>query len=331
MKGSFPMILKSMNRFCAGLMAVAATVALAACGSSAASTGDEASSAAGVKQETISASEVKELHDALPQAIKDKGEINIGYQNTAGLPYGVVGEDGKDQGLNVDAANLIGDVLGVKVKGQGADFSQLIPGLQAGRYDLVTNITTDTAERREVVDFIDVLYGEPSSLVVNKGSDQAGKTLDDVCGITIGVDSGSTHEEKAKAQAEQCAKEGKAELKVSSFKGISNMLLALKSNRVDAVYLSMGASRYYSKQDSQIQLSKSDGDIVELNGFMVAKGSELGPVVRKAMLHLNQDGTWKKLLDKYGLADLAPSDEVVENTQADYQSLLDAANGKKDK
>ncbi|PLS28727.1 transporter substrate-binding domain-containing protein [Bifidobacterium parmae] len=319
------MVSNSVKSVCSGLIAAVMAVSLAACGSASSGDGSSASSDSGIKQETISASEVKELHDALPQEIKDKGEISIGYQNTAGLPYGVVGEDGKDQGLNVDAANLIGEVLGVKVKGQGADFSQLIPGLQANRYDLVTNITTDTAERREVVDFIDVLYGEPSSLVVNKGSDQAGKTLDDVCGITIGVDSGSTHEEKAKAQAAKCKEEGKKELKVSSFKGISNMLLALKSNRVDAVYLSMGASRYYAKQDPQIQLSKPNSDIVELNGFMVNKGSELGPVVRKAMLHLNQDGTWKKLLDKYGLADLAPSDDVVENTQADYQSLLDAA------
>ncbi|NEG55348.1 transporter substrate-binding domain-containing protein [Bifidobacterium platyrrhinorum] len=321
------MVSNSVKSVCSGLIAAAMAISLAACGSAASTSGDgsAASADSGVKQETITASEVKELHDALPQEIKDKGEITIGYQNTAGLPYGVVGEDGKDQGLNVDAANLIGEVLGVKVKGQGADFSQLIPGLQANRYDLVTNITTDTAERREVVDFIDVLYGEPSSLVVNKGSDQAGKTLDDVCGITIGVDSGSTHEEKAKAQAAKCKEEGKDELKVSAFKGISNMLLALKSNRVDAVYLSMGASRYYAKQDPQIQLSKPNSDIVELNGFMVNKGSELGPLVRKVMLHLNQDGTWKKLLDKYGLADLAPSDAVVENTEADYQSLLDAA------
>lgn len=317
-----PKLLKSA---CSCIAVAATALSLAACGTASTSGNSTAAVGAGIKAETVSASEVKSLHDALPQSIKDKGEITIGYQNTAGLPYGVVGDDGKDQGLNVDAANLIGEVLGVKVNGQGADFSQLIPGLQARRYDLVTNITTDTAERRDVVDFVDVLYGEPSSLVVNKGSKQAGKTLEDVCGITIGVDSGSTHEEKAKAQAEQCAAAGKKELKVSSFKGISNMLLALKSNRVDAVYLSMGASRYYAKQDPQIQLSKPNSDIVELNGFMVNKGDALGPVIRKAMLHLNDTGTWKKLLDKYGLADLAPSDAVIENTAADYQPLLDKA------
>lgn len=272
---------------------------------------------------------VAAVHATLPQEIKDKGVIKIGYQNNAGLPYGVVGEDGKDQGLNVDIANKLGEVLGIKVELAGGDFASLIPGLQSKRYDLVTNITTDTAERREVVDFVDVMYGEPSSLVVKKGSENAGKTLATACGLRIAVNVGSTQEKRTTTQSEECVKAGEAPIEISAFPGIPDMLLALTSNRVDAVYLSMGASRYLASHDDTVELGRSAGALHELNGLMTIKGNPLAESVRAAMLHLNSTGEWRTMLDGYGLGDLAVSDEVMNNLDADYTALLDKANAER--
>lgn len=278
---------------------------------------------------SLPAGAVAEVWESLPAAVRDKGTITIGYQNNAGLPYGVVGEDGKDQGLNPDIAKRLGEVMGVKVTPVGGDFASLIPGLQSNRYDVITNITTDTVERRKVVDFIDVMYGEPSSLVVKRGSANAGKTLATACGLTIAVNVGSTQEQRTQKQSDECVKQGQPEIKISSFPGIPDMLLALTSGRVDAVYLSMGASRYLAAHDTSVELGKSAGDINELNGLMVLKGNALGQSVRLAMLHLNQTGEWKQMLTGYGLGDLAVTEAVINNREADYSALLAQANAER--
>lgn len=269
---------------------------------------------------------VPAVHATLPKEILDSGVIKIGYQNNAGLPYGAVGENGQDEGLNVDIANKLSEVLGIKVELHGGDFASLIPGLQSKRYDLVTNITTDTPERREVVDYVDVMYGEPSSLVVKKGSENAGKTLATACGLRIAVNVGSTQEKRTQEQSDKCVAAGQPAIEVQSFPGIPDMLLALTSNRVDAVYLSMGASRYLASHDNTVELGRSAGALNELNGLMVIKGNPLGDSVRAAMLHLNGTGEWKQMLDKYGLGDLAVTDEVMNNREADYSALLEKAN-----
>lgn len=266
------------------------------------------------------------IYEQLPEAVRNSGTIVVGYQNNAGLPYGQVDEDGQDSGLNVEAAELIGKTMGVEVQLRGGDFDPLIPGLLANRYDLVTNVTTDTPERREVVDFTDIMYGEASSLVLPTGSELEGTQLADACGLRIAVNLGSSQEEKVDEQNTACTNAGKEPNTVLSLGAVPEMVLALKSGRADAVFLSMGASRYVAKTDSEVTLSQQNSEITELNGFMTRKDSDVGQALRATMLHLNRTGEWKSLLEEYGLGDLAPTDEVINNTSADYTPLLNTAN-----
>lgn len=269
--------------------------------------------------------EIEQIRKLIPAEIAAKGFLNVGYQNTAGLPYGEIDENGKDRGLSVDLANTLGGVLGLEVRGKGVDFATLIPGLQAGRYDLVTNITTDKPDRREVVDYVDVMFGEPSSLVVQADSPLKGTGLADACGLTIGVDTGSSQEEQVNTQSDACVAAGEKKITVQAFQGIPDMLLSLKSGRSDAVFLSMGASRYTASQDDTLALSKTGNELVELNGILTPQGNGMKEAVRAAMLYLVGNGEWEKMLAKYGLEDLAPTEEVVNNDNADYTALLEAA------
>ena len=304
---------------------VALGLSLAACSTGSADT-DAAGGADDGAAKTVEVTpEIEKIRALVPESLTQQGFLNVGYQNTAGLPYGEIDENGKDRGLSVDLANELGAIFGLEVRGSGVDFATLIPGLEAGRYDLVTNITTDKPERRAVVDYVDVMFGEPSSLVVQSDSKLKGTELADACGLTIGVDTGSSQEEQVQQQSDACVAKGDEKITVQAFQGIPDMLLSLKSGRSDAIFLSMGASRYTASQDDSLALSKTSSQLVELNGILTPKGNGMQAAVRAAMLHLVETGEWEQLLAKYGLEDLAPTVDVVNNDNADYSALLAAA------
>lgn len=317
----------AIRRAAALTLAAVLAGATASCGSSEASGQSGRGQTAGASSSATPAP-VPSIASQVPKSLRDKGQIVIGYQNTASLPYGTVDDQGHDIGLSVDAARAIAGVLGLEPVLKGGDWDPLIPGLQAGRYDLVTAIATDKPERRAVVDYVNVTLTEGSSFVTLKGGKHEGTASDEACGLRIAVNVGSTQEERAKAQSAACTKAGKSADQVLSYKKIPDELLALKSNRVDAVYLSAGASRYVEKTDDTLSLAQDDqGKIIGLDGFLLPKGSALTPAVRAAMLYLNDTGQWKKLLGTYGLEDRAPSDEVIENTSgADVAKLVEKAN-----
>lgn len=309
----------------AGALAVTA-LALTACFADPTTGGAPAESSGGLDVTP----EIESIRELVPDELIEQGYIDVGYQNTAGLPYGEIGEDGQDRGLSVDLANKLGEVFGLEVRGNGVDFAQLIPGLEAGRYDLVTNITTDTPDRREIVDYVDVMFGEPSSLVVLAESEHQGIELSEACGLTVGVDTGSSQEEQVNEASDACVEAGDSAIEVQAFQGIPDMILALKSGRSDAVFLSMGASRYTASQDESLALSTTGTELVELNGVLTPKDDGLKEAVRAAMLYLLESGEWPAMLDEYGLGDLAPTPEVINNDEADYTALLEAAQAERE-
>src|SRR5699024_10491113 len=101
------------------------------------------------------------------------------YSTTAGM-----------RGLDHDLALLIADVFGLKVRVVGVPIDQVIPGLQAHRYDVVVSQFKPTVVRGKVLDFVDYAQSG-TSLGVLKGNPHE-LTVDTLCGVKIGVQKGSS-------------------------------------------------------------------------------------------------------------------------------------------
>lgn len=260
-----------------------------------------------------------ELHDMLPDAIKDRGSLRIHIQSNAGMPYGVVDGD-TFGGLSADAARAIAQALGVKAEIIGADFSAMIPGIQSGRYDMSTSVTTDTPERRKVLDFVDVGFGEGSSIVTRKGTEAP--AMKDACGMTLAAGRGSTQEKSALEQAKICADNGRPELVVKSFASPAECVLATISGRVDGLVAGTGQSYYLSSSNPQLSIGTSGHEKTTVLGFTTKKGSDLTAALRQTMLYLHKEGIWEKMLAKYGLEALKPTTELIEYEGDDVASFL---------
>lgn len=125
--------------------------------------------------------------------LQEKGVVTVGFANEKPYAYE---EDGELKGAAVDIARAVFKELGIdEVKGQLADFSDLIAGLDAGRYDVVTAGMAITPERCENVAFgePEMKYGE--GIIVQKGNPYNIMSYEDIANnpdITVSIMQGAT-------------------------------------------------------------------------------------------------------------------------------------------
>jgi ABC-type amino acid transport substrate-binding protein len=103
-------------------------------------------------------------------ACADNGEsITIGVANE--VPYGYIGDDGEPTGIGPDVARAVLEELGyTDIRAEVVEFGELIGGLQAGQFDIVTAGMYITPDRAEQVHFSDPDYCIQESLAVEAGN-----------------------------------------------------------------------------------------------------------------------------------------------------------------
>jgi polar amino acid transport system substrate-binding protein len=103
------------------------------------------------------------------ERIQRTGEVRIGYANEA--PFAYTLPDGTVTGESPEITKIIFAKMGVnKVAGVLTEWGALIPGLQAGRFDVIAAGMYVTPERREQVLFTDPHYQIGDTLLVAKGN-----------------------------------------------------------------------------------------------------------------------------------------------------------------
>lgn len=117
-------------------------------------------------------------------------------------PHAMPKLGGGIEGFNVDLANEIAKRLKRPINIEATQFSGLIPGLNAKKYDWIAAPTTVTPERAKALLFTEGYLDTDYQFLVKK-SDPDIKGLDDLKGKTISVNKGSAYDTWAKANAEK--------------------------------------------------------------------------------------------------------------------------------
>ena len=127
--------------------------------------------------------------------------ISTGVDATC-APHAMAKLGGGIEGFNVDLANEIARRLKRPINIEATQFSGLIPGLNAKKYDWIAAPTTVTPERTKAMLFTEGYLDTDYQFLVKK-SDPEIKGLDDLKGKTIAVNKGSAYDTWAKANAEK--------------------------------------------------------------------------------------------------------------------------------
>ncbi|MGH8960394.1 MAG: ABC transporter substrate-binding protein [Jatrophihabitantaceae bacterium] len=289
---------RKRGRITIGCTAAACAVATALAACSTPSTGGTTSSPTGTVTVPTAQPNTSAVA-AVPAAIRAKGTLTVGTSADY-APIGFVAADGRTIiGSDADLATAIGQELGLKVRMVNATFDALIPGLAAHRYDLVMAGMNDRREREKTVDFVDYFSAGTSFFERSTGG-PAVRTLADLCGHSVAVESGTSEETDANAQNTTCRKTGEAGLKVLVFQDQNAANLALSSSRADVGMADSPVAGYIVAQGKgQFKLvGQAYGTVPD--GIALPKGSPLVPAIQKAVNALIADGTYTAILTKWG-------------------------------
>jgi polar amino acid transport system substrate-binding protein len=279
------------------VLMVAVTFGLAACGDD-----DDSSSSA------TSTPDTAEI--AVPAAVKSKGTLTVAADATY-APSEFIDTDGKTViGMDADLAKAIAAKFGLKAKVSNASFDGIILNLAAHKYDLGMSSFTDTKEREKTVNFVTYFSAGTSFFVAADGG-PAIATLGDLCGHKVAVEKGTTQADDVAAQTKKCKTAGKTAVKELVFPDQNGANLALSSGRADVSMADSPVAAYQVKQsDGKFKLS-GDSYGTAPYGIAIPKDSEMTEPVLAAVKAIMADGTYTKILDKWGVSAGAITDPAI--------------------
>jgi ABC-type amino acid transport substrate-binding protein len=106
------------------------------------------------------------------------------------------------EGFNIDLGNEIARRMGRTITIEATEFSALIPGMNAKKYDFLIAPTTVTPERAKAMLFSEG-YMETDYMFLQRKDDKDIRSLEDLKGKKITVNKGSAYESWTKANAEK--------------------------------------------------------------------------------------------------------------------------------
>ena len=106
------------------------------------------------------------------------------------------------EGFNIDLANELAKRMGRPIEIEGTEFSALIPGMNAKKYDFLIAPTTVTPERAKAMLFTEG-YMETDYMFLQKKSDKPITSLEDLKGKKVSVNKGSAYESWVRQNGEK--------------------------------------------------------------------------------------------------------------------------------
>jgi polar amino acid transport system substrate-binding protein len=292
------------TRLLGSLATVAAATALATgCGSSKSSNTSSAVAPASTAPAANSS-----LASEVPASIKSKGTLTVAA-DASYAPNEFIGKNGKTvEGMDADLAKAIASTLGLKADVKNATFDSIIPGLAAHKYDLGMSSFTDTKEREKTVDF--VTYFSAGTSFYEKASGGPPITdLSSLCGVTVAVEKGTTQQADATAQSKKCT--GGKSVKVLTFPDQNGANLAITSGRAQVGMADSPVADYQVKQSGAQFKTVGTPYGTAPYGIAIPKDIGLAKPVLDAVKQLMANGQYRSILQKWGIADGAITNPVI--------------------
>jgi polar amino acid transport system substrate-binding protein len=239
--------------------------------------------------------------DVVPPAdIAKAGKITF-CSDISGPPLEYYDETNTAVGSDVDIGNEIAKRMDIKAEFKNTAFSAIIPALQAKQCDAILSQLFDKPKRREVVDFVDYMYSSQSFLVP-KGNPKNIKGLDDLAGLKIAVENGTTIQSLIEEQNKKFKDAGKAEATAVVFPKDSDARQALQIGQVDAYGTTLESAAFFLQKAGQVFDIGGEPFAKITAGIATRKGeSETHDAIQKAFDAMKADGSYKKILAKWGL------------------------------
>jgi polar amino acid transport system substrate-binding protein len=255
-----------------------------------------------------------DLGRRLPQRIQTAREIRVG-SDVSYAPvefYDAFAPDVLDRpvgepepqvrGIDPDLASELGRKLGVRFTFVNTAFDQLIPALQADKFDVIISSMTATPERARQISFLGY-FQAGTSILVARGNPERIQSLADLCGQTVTLQAGTIHEELVAAQQRRC---GARRIRARPLASGTQVVLEVKFGRADAALADFPVAAYNAKVSGQGHDFQVVGEQIDPGPYGIGlrkDDSELASVLQEALRQIIADGSYDRVLTKWNVTD----------------------------
>ncbi len=223
--------------------------------------------------------------------IQKAGVIKVGME-VGYLPFEFNDDQGNIIGFDVDMANELGKRMGVKVELINTAWDGIIPGLQAGKYDIIMSGMTRTLERALAVNFTDPYYETGQVLLIRKGDTRVKNFKDmDTKDLVLAVKTGTTSD----LATAKIIKNAKIDKYSTEIDGVT----ALKTKKADVFVYDKPYIEDYAEKDAEVVMLP-ELFTKEYFGFAIRKGDQdYLNWLNYFVAEIRADGTYDSLYKKW--------------------------------
>lgn len=261
----------TMKKILAFLLAALMLVSLASCGVTVTEINNETAAA---PADTASSPAAKKL---------------VMGTNASFPPYEFTDDEGNIVGIDAEIAQAIAGKLGVELEIKDMEFDSLLTAVAGGSIDFVMAGLTVTEERKQQVNFSETYATGVQVIIVPEGSDI--KTVDDLEGKTIGVQSGTT--------GDIYCTDDYGEENVKQFANGALAVAALKNGQVDCVVIDNEPAKNYVKANTGLEILETEYTVEDYAIALAKESTELYEQINGALKELQADGTIDAIIGKY--------------------------------
>lgn len=225
------------------------------------------------------------------EKIKERGELRVGLSADYAPMEFEHTVNGKTEyaGVDIDLAKKIANDNNLKLKIVNMSFDSLLGALKTGKIDIIISGMTSTPERKKQVDFSDSYMMTKNIMLVKKDKVNDYKDIKDFNNKKVGAQKGTEQEKIAQTEIENAS--------ITSLSRLPDVILALKSGKVEGVVVEKPVAEAYLKQNpklgiSNVKFNEEEKDTV----IAVPKDSpKLLSQINKTIKEVKDKG----LIDKY--------------------------------
>lgn len=222
------------------------------------------------------------------------------------VPLGFFATDNKTiVGSEPAIAQAVADALGLKLELQATSWADWPLGLGSGKYDAVISNVTVTEERKERFDFSTYRQDQLGFYAKSDSNISKISGAADVAGKRIIVSSGTNQEKVLLAWDAQNKASGLPAVEFQYYDDVSAADLAIQSGRSDLTFGPNAMGAYKAALNGKtklVGLVPGGWPLTAEIAVASKKGAGLDAAFTAALNGLIKDGTYAKILDRWGLA-----------------------------
>src|SRR5713226_616752 len=151
---------------------------------------------------------------AAPNDLIAPGVLTVGSDTTFPPQESIDPTTNKATGFDVDLITALAQRMGLKANVVTTKFDTIIDDLSNKRFDVVISAVTINSDRQKKADFVPY-FNAGESLLVQSGNPKNIKSVADLCGQPVGVQTGTVEQTDLQTGSDACKKAGKPVIKLT--------------------------------------------------------------------------------------------------------------------